>query len=32
VRDVDGTMVVDEVGTMEIWKRHYEKLMNEEFD
>jgi hypothetical protein len=32
VRDVDGTIVADETRTMEIWKRHYERLMNEEFD
>jgi hypothetical protein len=32
VRDVDGTIVADDAGTMEIWKRHCEKLTNEEFD
>jgi hypothetical protein len=26
MRDVDGTIVVDDARTMEIWKRHYEKL------
>jgi Reverse transcriptase (RNA-dependent DNA polymerase) len=32
VRDADGTIVADDAGTMDIWRRHYEKLMNEEFD
>jgi hypothetical protein len=32
VRDADGSIVVDEEKTMEIWKRYYEKLLNEEFD
>ena len=30
VKDVDGTIVVDERKTMEIWKTYYEKLMNKE--
>jgi hypothetical protein len=26
---LDGTIVSDDASTMEIWKRYYEKLMNE---
>jgi len=32
VKDVDCSIVVDDAKTMEIWKRYYEKLLNEEFD
>jgi hypothetical protein len=32
VRDVDRIIVADDARTSEIWKRHYEKLINEEFD
>jgi len=32
VKDVDGTIVVDDSRIMDIWKRYYEKLLNEEFD
>jgi hypothetical protein len=30
--EVDETIVVEVSRTMEIWRRHYENLMNEEFD
>jgi len=32
MRDVDVVVVVDGERIMEIWKRYYEKLMNEQFD
>jgi len=32
MKDVDGIIVVDNEKIMEVWKRYYEEVMNEEFD
>jgi len=32
VKDADGAIVVEDKTVMEIWKRYYEKIMNEEFN
>jgi hypothetical protein len=32
VKVADGTIVVNDAKTKEIWKSYYEKLLNEEFD
>ena len=32
VRDSGGKIVVDDIGVREVWRKHFDKLMNEEFD
>ena len=32
IKDEDGKIVVDQDGLKDVWRRHFEKLLNEEFD